>query len=199
MMKDFNFFSEYVYVKSNFRMSNLILPLIYLVMFLVMGFFFYTMEKDENDLQTVSDENKAFIESAEYRNMIEKNGKLTGELEIMVATGLELEIFESLIPYSYRVTEELLLDILHSIPRNVAFISYDISSLGISASVVSSGYPYIAELEKNLRELDYVEDVFIDGISTDAVDIESDQAELAYEAGYYSFKITIVFGGMEND
>jgi|LGVE01.1.fsa_nt_gb hypothetical protein len=182
MMRDFNFFSEYVYVNTGIKLKHFILPLIYVVLIAALVFSYYYMNSNKTDLQATYEENNQFIESKEYTNVLAEAKVLSENVESLVALELELGAFKASIPYRYRVTEELLGMILGTIPRNVAFNNYNINSNGVIITAVSSDYSYIAEVEYNLRSLDIFDNVFIKIISSDEVE-------------GYSFNIELTFGG----
>jgi len=182
MMRDFNFFSEYVYVDTTIKFKKLILPLIYVVLIAALGFSYYYMNSNKTDLQATYDENNQFIESKEYANLLEEVKVLSNNVELLVALKSELVAFKTSIPFRYRVTEELLDMILGTIPRNVSFNNYSVNPNGVIISAFSSDYSYIAEVEYNLRSLNIFDSVFIKIISSDEI------------AGY-AFDIDLTFGG----
>jgi len=186
MMRDFNFFSEYVYVDTAIKLKKLILPVVYVLLITVLGVAYYYMNSEKNDLQVTYDENNQFIQSKEYTSVLTEVRVLSESVGSLAALNMELEAFKASIPYRYRVTEELLDMILGTIPRNVSFTNYNISSSSVMITAVSSDYSYIAELEYNLRALDLFDSVFIRIISSD-------------EIKGYSFNIDLTFGGDDID
>ncbi len=184
MMRDFNFFSEYVYVNTGIKLKHFILPAIYVVLIAALVFSYYYMNSNKTDLQAIYEENNQFIQSKEYTNVLAEAKVMSENVESLVALNLEIGAFKASIPYRYRVTEELLNMILGTIPRNVSFTDYSINSNGIIIKAVSSDYSYIAEVEYNLRSLDVFDNVFIRIISSDEVEDEG-----------YSFNIELTFGG----
>jgi len=185
-MRDFNFFSEYVYVDTTIKFKKLILPVVYICLIAVLGFAYYYMNSKENDFQAVYDANDQFIKSKEYTNVLAEENELSGDVKSLEIIYLELAAFKTSIPYRFRVTEELLDMILGTIPRNVSFTNYIINSNGVIISAVSSEYSYIAEVEHNLRSLEMFDSVFINVISNDTV-------------GGYFFNIELEFGGDDID
>jgi hypothetical protein len=192
-MRDFNFFSEYVYVTSNFKVSKLILPLVYIILFAGLGYAYYYMEQDIDEFQNKYDANDLIIQSNEYKSVLDEERILKSEVASLVALKQEEVAFTSSLPLKYRVTDDLLTKILKAIPRNVSFNSYSINSNGISIDAISSDYSYIAELEYNLNSLAESEIVFIKGIST----LEDEQYSVEDEL--YSFDVNLLFGGGDID
>lgn len=182
-MKDYNFFSDYVFVKSTFNVKKMIVPFVFVVVFGIIGGAYYFMSNMESDLQTEYDLKQRIIDSDEYKKVLEDVLILREEVANLRLVDEEVYLFELLMRYSYPVTDDLVSTILLITPRNVAFESYTITETFIEIIAITTDYSYVAEMESNLRNLNVFNKIFVANISNESED-------------EYRFSILISLGGM---
>lgn len=192
-MKDYNFFEEYVFKSNKAYLGRLVIPFVFMIIFgSVIGLFVYNLSVI-NDLNTQHEENYALINSTKYINTMAELEETKAELALMQAIQAETDVFKLMIASDYVVTEEITEMIVDSIPRNVAFNTYSITSSGVDISGIATDYSYVAELERNLRNLNRFSNIFVSTISVQDGDEEADEVELV------SFSINLSIGGESND
>jgi hypothetical protein len=143
--------------------------------------YFYMDEQLTNLSDDVASKNQ-IIQSNEYKQTMENIALLRSDIDSLKEVQLEAEAFKMLMTLKFPVSDDLMSDILGSIPRNVNFNSYSISSSGVQILGTSMDYTYIAELEYNLNALGIFENVFVNVISSD-------------EEEGFSFSLSFDYGG----
>lgn len=181
-MKDYNFFSDYIFVKSTFQIKRLITPIVFLFLIASIASVYLYMDNEENGLQETFDANQKILDSKEFEQVSKEVIILREKVTDLRAISEEVVVFDYLMTQHYPVTDKLMSDILSITPRNVAFTSYSITDTMIDISAITTDYAYVSEMESNLRKSPTLNDVFVVNIATDSEDI-------------YSFSIQIQIGG----
>lgn len=184
-MRDFNFFSDYIFIKSSFRIKKLIIPGIYLIVILVVVGTFFIMHHTERKLQDEYDANQRIIESAEFIQVSEDVITLREEMALFRQISEEVVLFDLVMQFDYPVTDDLISKILEATPRNVVFRTYGINNRVITITAETTDYSYIAEIENNLRDFFIFANIFVS-----LIDREEDR---------FTFTIELDLGGELND
>lgn len=180
-MQDYNFFSEYVFVKSNVPVKKLILLFMYVLLFIGLGAAYLSMRERIDELQVISDQNETLIGSTAFKSAYQDSQDVKREAELLSALYEESQLFTMMLPKRFPVTDELMTTILEAIPRNVSFNTFNVTEQSVDVTAQSTDYSYIAELQYNLRSLGIFNHVFVKIISN-SEDI-------------YTFTINMEFGG----
>ncbi len=186
-MRDYNFFSEFIYTKSSFRIRKLIVPILFIIVIAAIVGTFLLLEIKENDKQEILDTKTEYLESKEVRDTLREVELLIEEVATLnVLTG-ETILFDMLITKGFSVTEFITEAVGISLPRNIAFTSYTISRNTVSIEAYAIAYADIAEFENNLRDMSIFYNIFVSDIAYD------EKTEL------YTFALNIVIGGEEDE
>ena len=186
-MRDYNFFSEFIYTKSSFRIRKLIVPILFIIVIAAIVGTFLLLEIKENDKQEILDTKTEYLESKEVRDTLREVELLIEEVATLnVLTG-ETILFDMLITEGFSVTEFITEAVGTSLPRNIAFTSYSINRNIVSIEAYAIAYADIAEFENNLRDMSIFYNIFVSDIAYD------EKTEL------YTFALNIVIGGEEDE
>jgi len=186
-MRDYNFFSEYVYTKSSFRIKKLLVPIVFLIVIASIVTTYVLLEFKENEKQEILDTKIEFLKSKEVRDTLRDVELLTEEIEILNILTVETILFDMLITEGFSVTEFITDAIGSALPRNIAFTSYTINRNTVSITAFAIDYADIAEFENNLRDMSVFYNIFV--------------ADISYieETELYTFTLGIVIGGEDNE
>jgi len=186
-MRDYNFFSEYIYTKSSFKIKKLIVPILFLFVIAVIVITFVLLEMKENEKQDILETKVEFLKTKEVRDTLRDVEILREEVEILNILTVETVLFDMLITEGFSVTEFITEALGSALPRNIAFTSYVIERNTVSISAVAIDYADIAEFENNLRDLSIFYNIFV--------------ADIAYieETELYIFTLSIVIGGEDSE
>jgi len=179
-MRDYNFFSEYVFTESKLKPKKLIVPVILIIiMASVIGSYFY-FEWKLSEKEDIIAEQESFLNSDEVIQTKHELEVLRQEVAYLTLLGEESVLFDLLLQYDYRVTELLTSVVLDSVPRNVSFASYGINNTGIIITGEATSRADVAEFEDNLRNLNMFSNIFVSSISYDE------------DSEHYSFSLDII-------
>jgi len=186
-LRDYNFFSEYVFSESKLRPKKLILPvLIFIVIASVVGTFFF-LEWKLYEKEDLIAEQETFLNSDEVVKTKQELETLSEEVAYLTLLGEDTALFELILQLDFTVTEELTDALLESVPRNIMFTSYSIGDGDIVILGEATERADIAEFEDNLRNLDIFSNIFVPIVSYNS------------ETEHYLFTLEIIQGGELND
>ncbi|MCH4888553.1 PilN domain-containing protein [Acidaminobacter sp. JC074] len=195
-MRDYNFFSEYVYTESKLRPKKLIVPILLIIVVAgVLGSFFY-LEWKLSEKEDLIAEQESFLNSDEVVKTKQELEVLGEEVTYLNLLGEEIELFDLILQLDYRVTEEMTSALLNSVPRNVFFTSYVINERNITISGEAIERVDVAELENNLRDLSMFDNVFVPSVSYND---ESEHYVFTIEITLEDFMLEMTQGGEPND
>ncbi|MBI9014335.1 MAG: PilN domain-containing protein [Clostridiales bacterium] len=184
-MRDYNFFSEYVFAQSSFKFRKLILPILFFVVIAAVVVAYIFLELRIGDKQETLDAQIELLESKEVRETLQAVESLREEIAVLTILYEETGIFDLQIQEEFSVTEFLTQAIVISLPRNVAFLDYSIDQNSVIVSGFATAYADIAEFENNLRDLNVFFNIFVGSIEYDE------------DMDLYTFTLSIVLGGEE--
>lgn len=185
-MRDFNFFSQYIYSTKKVSVKRFIIPAVLVVLIGAIGGTWFLLETKINHLQEDYDSNQGILESSEYVNTMEEIDAVRSHIEYLRALNEESVLFTLQMQDTYKVTDQLMSLILAATPQNVAYFNYAINGDAISISAVTTEYATIAEFETNLRALALFDSIIVTSIDP-ADDLEDG----------FSFNIDLAFPEFE--
>ncbi|MBN2796277.1 MAG: PilN domain-containing protein [Clostridia bacterium] len=183
-MRDYNFFSPYIYSTKQFSYKKLIFPLFLCLLILGISGSWLFMKYQINNLQEEYNTHQAVLESNEYQQTMSQVTYLRDQLAYLNNLENDTLLFDQMIQTDYKVTDELMHSVLQAVPQNIVFTAYDITKDGINISADTTDYPSVAEFEKNLRQLNLFESIVVSSITP------SELMDLGYH-----FEIQTTFGG----
>jgi Tfp pilus assembly protein PilN len=187
-MRDYNFFSPYIYSKKKLSLKKFLWPLFWIILIAAISGTWFYFDQQINDLQEEYDSHQKVLDSSDYKNTMNEVTLLREKLAYLNALESDTVFFEAIMKNFYKVTDDLMLKILNAVPQNIVFNDYTITEGGIDISADTTDYPSIAEFEKNLRILDIFDTILVSQIS------DSEALELGYH-----FEIQMTFGGDDLD
>lgn len=186
-MRDFNFFSEYVFTESKLKPRTLVLPVFILIIVCsIIGTYLYLEYEIDNKESTIAEQEQYLSDDEVVRTKKELDA-LREEYNYLSVLEGETTIFQLLIQTSYSVTEELTDTILNAVPRNIAFSTYIIDDNQVFISGIATERTDVAEFENNLRNTNIFMDIYVSVIRYNE------------ETEHYDFIIEVVQGGESND
>lgn len=183
-MKDYNFFSTYVYTVKNKSIKRYVLPVFLILILVSVGLTYILLDRKENDLQSEYDTQELILNSQMYKETMDEVKVLRAHLAYLQMLNEETLAFDMLMIDSYKVSDELMSSILIATPQNVVYSNYAINRSKVEIFAVTNDYSYIAEFEINLRKLNIFENIVVNNIFV------SDDLENGF-----TFSITLEFGG----
>lgn len=172
-MKDFNFFA--VYSKKTQRSKKRKVVIAFIAAFVILigvGMYMvnYLFELRLLGIRYEIEANQLYMSSPELIIELDRHGNLLDQLTDLKTYNVKTTQLSKQIVLSGLIKTSLLQSITESIPKDtyiesLAVVSDTLTISGIGASEIS-----IADFERNMADLSYVEEVFISSISKQAQD-----------------------------
>lgn len=186
-MRDYNFFSEFIYSRGSFRFKKLIVPLLFIIVIAAVITTYVLLEIKEKEQQDLLETKIEYLATKEVRDTLRDVEILIEEIATLnILTG-ETILFDGLLTDGFSVTEFITEAIGSALPRNIAFTSYSISRNTVNVDAYAIAYADVAEFENNLRDMSLFYNIFVS-------DIDYNQ-----ETELYTFTLNIVIGGEEDE
>lgn len=194
-MNDYNFFEDYKVKKApkskSYRFVNIIFLVVLIGLASYVALNYFILNTMTAQLDKMSDELLVLKTSDTYIRVLEKDVLLT-EINTL-STAIE-NAGESIELSSY-INENLLAVIADAMPSDVSLSSYIIAGDGITLSGTALNKPSIAEYEYRLRNIELVDNIFINSISRDS----GEAVEGITQNASYSFTMSLTLGGGNNE
>ena len=184
-MVDYNFFENYQIKKVKKSPGMRLFTLIFfLVMISMAGFVMFNyMTMSANVLRSIALETR--IESLRQTDDINRIEIKQALLKEIQETKAIIESVQTGLNNDSNINEDTLAVIVDVMPSDTTLRSYVLSENSITITGTGASRPAVAELEKNWREINFVDEVFI--------------GSLSIEEGNVSFSIDITLGGDQNE
>lgn len=188
-MRDFNFFLPYLNDKKEQKNKKVYLTAT-LVVFgaIIIGSFMYNtiyIYMLKSDIAKLS----ATYESDENREKLSQAVILNKTFEVVNSYNKEMEtVFEN-IQECNNINSNILYSVSNSIPKEVSFTSMVVEANTLQIQGVSKNRVAVAELEYNLKKINFMEEVHVGNLS-----LEGTVAE-----GEYGFSIKCTLKGVLDD
>lgn len=167
MRRDINFFTPYQGKKKDKEnQSRYIYSLLGFLGVLVVG----TLVWNTTNLYLINksiDEYKIELEAPEMQGKIKESDEVNGKINILNSYDKELLAIAKSVDSREVVTTNLLDMISSTLPSEVTFNSINITNTEITIQAESINRTSIGEIERNLKQLNNVQDVYIGGIAGD--------------------------------
>lgn len=165
-MNDYNFFDEYKPKKVKRTKSSGAMNLVFLIGLIcfagVIGFNYYVLLQMESEVKAVDEKLLQIKTSEDYIRVLEKDllkNQLEKVVESLDSAGKEIE-------FSSLIDENLLAVIVDTMPSDVSLNSISITGSVMTLSGSSLNKPAIAEYQYRLKEIDFINSVFLAGINS---------------------------------
>lgn len=174
-MKDFNFFLPYIDNRKKQKNSKkYIIAVLSILGVIVVGTLLYNsiyIIKLTHDIQSLQEVYNFPANQKKYK----KAKELIRKNEIAQKYYSNIKLVNNTIDTQCVVNANLIYDISKSIPKEVSFKSIQIVSSGIQIDGISGNRIAIAELQHNLKNLDYIKSVNVRNINSN-----NDQSSSVY-------------------
>lgn len=181
-MKDYNFFEGYKIKRVKKTKSNQLVTVLFLISLIcyasIICYNYLAMASMEVRMKVLDDEILVLKTSEDLMRVREKEERMIQLREVVI----NVEAAGDNINTNSLISENLLAVLADTMPSDVNLISMTIVGNDIHLAGTSLMKPAIAEYEYRLRQIDFVEDIFLVGIETDDVDA-------------YTFTMNLVIGG----
>lgn len=186
-MRDYNFFSDYIFTQSHFSFKKLILPIVFsFFLASVIGSYIgleFMIRDKMNQIEVQED----IMKTPENRSVQQELQAILDEILVLDVMLEETALFDQMIEEEFNVTEELTNDIVGAVPQNIAFSGYTISGGDVLISGSATSYSDVAEFQNNIRDLNKYYNIFVSTITF----------EEALQV--YDFNLVIELRGIAND
>lgn len=185
-MVDYNFFAGYEVKKTKMSPGLRLVTLLFIASIIgitgYVAFNYITIAANEARLITLSLEIEQIRQTDDISRIEEKQALLT-EIENTVTL---LEAARDSVGTNQFLNENTLAVIIDVMPSDTTLTNYSLSGNELTISGSGANRPAVAELEKNWRAVDFVDDIFIGGLS-------------GGEDDTISFTMNITLGGGSNE
>ncbi|OPL08114.1 MAG: hypothetical protein AVO33_01975 [delta proteobacterium ML8_F1] len=181
-LKDINFFEPFVIKKTKIKISTVLSLLMVVAALGYIGFDYYTnyqiISSLEQEIQGYADQ----VDNPEVKAMLEMIAEKEAQYEELLAFNKGLNRILEEKTSSNFVRKPYYLTLIRSIPEAVTIESFEFSGSQVILRGSSRDEVAIAELQKRLREVAFVETLFIPGINR-TEDEETGLVSYAFELG----------------
>ena len=179
-MRDINFFESYDTrhngdnTRYYYQIMTLILACLIVSTFSINITRTIILKKEIERYQT-------YLNRESIKEKVEISEKVTKQLNALVKYEQDLDSVLELIQERDIVSNKLLDDISKTVPKNVNFKTMNINHDLINIQAVTTNRQAVAELQHNLKSVDYIDDVYVENISGN----ESVQGEYTFNIKCY--------------
>jgi len=113
------------------------------------------------------DDYKAKLQATDVQQKLTEFNDTTSKINTLNQYEQDLQVIAKAVDSKDVVTTKLLNKLSSTLPTEVSFNSISISNKDIIIQAKSSNRTAIGEIEHNLKQLDYIQDVYIGGIAGD--------------------------------
>ena len=165
MRQDINFFHQYQTQKTVKKSQNRYLYTILIVMVLVIGGTYFNNISKLTDIEEQIDALTMTLNDPEMQDRIKYSDEVFKKLEVLQGYNSSMSLLNQNVLSHDVITTQKIAMISSTIPADVVFGSLSMTNANIIISATSKTREAIAEVQHNLKQLPFIEDVVISAIS----------------------------------